>query len=42
MGRGGQEPAVHCVFTEDGEALRELVLRSLRLFVQRELMAEGR
>ena len=42
MRRNGQEPPVHCVFPEDGEPLGELILRSLRLFAQRELLAEGR
>lgn len=42
MKRNGQEPPVHCVFTEDGEPLEELILQSLRLFAQRELLAEGR
>ena len=42
MGRSGQEPAVHCIFAEDGEALRELILGSLRFFAERELLTEGR
>ena len=42
MRREQQEPPVRCVFPENGEPLEELILRSLRLFVQRELLAEGR
>ena len=42
MRRNGREPVVHCVFSADGEPLEELILRSLRLFARRELLAEGR
>ena len=42
MGRNGREPVVRCVFSTNGEPLKELILRSLRLFARRELLAEGR
>ena len=35
--RDGQPPVVHCFFTEEGEKLPELLLQSLRLFIERNL-----
>ena len=37
MKRDGQPPVVHCFFTEEGEKLPELLLQSLRLFIERNL-----
>ena len=42
MSRNRQEPPVRCVFAEEGEPLQTLILQSLRLFVRRALLAEGR
>ena len=35
--KDGRVPIVHCFFTEEGEKLPELVRRSLRLFIERNL-----
>ena len=35
--KNGQELIVHCFYTEEGEDLRELVLQSLRFFIERNL-----
>lgn len=35
--KDGQVPVVHCFFTEEGEKLPELMLESLRLFIERNL-----
>ncbi len=37
MKKNGQELIVHCFYTEEGEDLRELVLQSLRFFIERNL-----
>ena len=29
----GQKPTVRCFFTDEGEHLQELILRSLRVFI---------
>ncbi|MDO4314903.1 MAG: hypothetical protein Q4C45_03935 [Oscillospiraceae bacterium] len=37
MKKDGQELAVHCFFTDEGENLQELISQSLRLFIERNL-----
>lgn len=33
----GQMPVVHCFFTEEGETLPELIMQSLRLYIEKNL-----
>lgn len=37
MKKDGQKLTVHCFFTEEGEKPQELFLRSLQLFIERNL-----
>ncbi len=37
MKKGGQTPVVHCFFTEEGEKLPELIIKSLQLFIMKNL-----
>lgn len=37
MKKQGQEMRVHCFFTEEGEHPQELIVRSLQIFIERNL-----